>query len=287
MNQIISEYFSHSHESYSKLASKISPSREKKLELFQEKLSIKFEKTYLLEKALIHRSWYNTRTKSIELLYNQRLEFLGDSILSSVISEYVFCNYTYLDEGGLSRLKASVVSRKTLSRIATDLDIGSVIRVGKGEMQAGTPDSSSICGDALEAIIGAYYIDAGYEKCSEFIVNLFEPIINTSLQKGRSFNYKSMLQEIVQKREHEVPKYKITRTEGPSHKKEFWVTVEVKNQILAEGQGFSKKDAEIRAAKAAIRSHFNDVIGEISAPASPRTHSAENVELQPPPPALN
>lgn len=260
----INEYLEKLDVSYSKLRKKKSAAREKQLQDFQKKLGICFKNIDFLDKALTHRSWYKRTSRHVDLLYNQRLEFLGDSILDAIISEYLFCVYHFLDEGGLSKLKSSVVSRRVLSVLAYQKEIPSYIRAGKSEKKLFTGSKSSILGDTLEALIGAYLLDSGYDECSKFVLTIFVPLIEKNLKKGRAVNYKSMLQEITQKRSKTVPVYRISHTEGPSHRKQFWVQVEINQKVLAEGSGYTKKEAEVKAAKKAFETYYSDAVGEVS-----------------------
>jgi ribonuclease-3 len=258
--QLIRQYFIETRGSYDKLEKSISAKRRAKLNELEENLKINFSNIALLEKSFTHRSYLQARTRSKSVLYNQRLEFLGDAILSSVISEYLFCMYPFLSEGELSKMRAGIVSKKVLCRLAKKLALDTYTRLGKGEKREGAVRSDSILEDMLESLIGAYFLDKGYNDCSKFIIRIFAAEIDEILRTGKIINYKSLLQECIQKRYQVTPVYRVEKTEGPSHRTRFFVAVYFKDDKMGEGSGFSKKEAEIECAHDALKKHFKDVL---------------------------
>jgi len=222
----------------------IDPSRVKDLNNFQEKIGIRWKNIRLLDQALTHSSYAKSSIQPA--CDNERIEFLGDAVLELVISDYLFRKFSYLDEGGLSRMRSAVVSEESLANHARKMGLGDYILVGKDQEQIRLQDA--ILADAYEAVIGALYLDQGLKAAKKFILNFFIKEENL-LSKAKDF--KSLLQEYSQSVYKKLPRYKLVQEEGPDHKKMFKVKVEINGKTLGEGWGPSKKKAEKIAAKKA------------------------------------
>lgn len=202
---------------------------------------------HLLELALTHRS-HAYESGSAET--NERLEFLGDSVLGLIVTEELFRRFPDLDESRLSPLRSGVVNMRALADIARSLDLGSYIRLGKGEENTGGSDKNSLLSDALEAIIGAIYIECGFLKTTEIVRNLIEETLVNAVDKGAGLDGKTALQELVALLGKGVPEYQVTET-GPDHDKNFTAFAIVAGEAIAQGEGKSKREAEQVAARVA------------------------------------
>lgn len=211
----------------------------------EKALNLKFKRKELLVEALTHKSYVSSNNVR---LCNERMEFLGDSILSAVVAHYLYERYPKDDEGKLSRFKSLLVSKNTLVDWAKKIELGSYLLLSGGEELVGGRGRDSILADAYEALIGAIYLDQGFESARNFIM---KPL----MQKKRivETDYKSRLQEIIQCKHKQPPTYKLVKDFGPDHDKTFVVEVVLDKTKLGEGQGKSKKEAEQAAALAALR----------------------------------
>lgn len=208
-----------------------------------------FKSMELFEQALTHRSWVNENPSKRGT--NERLEFLGDAILEFVVSSFIYTAFPQEEEGFLTALRANIVNTKSLAALANRLSVGEYLFLSKGEEQGGGRNNPSLLADTIEAIIGALYIDQGFEPAKEFIqVNLLERI-DEFLEKPLK-DPKSRLQEFVQAKGMDAPRYKLVREEGPDHSKEFVIEVFVGEKSLGEGLGRSKSTAEQSAAEHAL-----------------------------------
>lgn len=218
---------------------------------FQKIIGVNFENIILLDKALTHSSFANQFGLKYDD-HNERLEFLGDSILSMVVSEYLYRKHKNKQEGKLTRIRAAVVCEPSLAEISRSLKVNKYIRIGKGEELSGGRDKDSLLADACEAIIAAIYLDQGIEKAREFILKYLEPKIE---KIGENYNYrdfKSRLQEYVQKSLLVPIKYLVSKEYGPPHNKTFEVEIFLDEKPSGHGVGKSKKEAEQGAAKDAL-----------------------------------
>jgi ribonuclease III len=214
-----------------------------------------------LERALTHRSY---AYENGGLPTNERLEFLGDSVLSLVVTDTLYKGHPTLPEGQLAKLRAAVVQMSTLAEVAArELNLGSFVRLGRGEEGTGGRDKPSILADTLEAVIGATYIDCGLEEASGLVHRLFDPVIQRSALLGAGLDWKTSLQELTADRGLGVPEYHV-RDSGPDHQKMFRAVVRVGARDLGEGEGRSKKAAEQLAAEAAYLSITADDTAEKS-----------------------
>jgi len=200
-----------------------------------------------LERALTHRSYAYEHGG---LPTNERLEFLGDSVLGLVVTDTLFRGYPSLPEGQLAKFRAAVVQMRALAEVARELSLGSYIRLGRGEEVTGGRNKSSILADTLEAVIGAVYIDCGLDEASALVHRLFDAVIVRSARLGAGLDWKTSLQELTAAQTLGVPDYKVEES-GPDHQKSFRAVVIVGGRELGSGEGRSKKEAEQQAAEAA------------------------------------
>jgi ribonuclease III len=216
-----------------------------KLKQLQKLIDTQFKNINLLTIALTHKS-YAAEINSKE--FNERLEFLGDSVLSSVVADYLYQKYPKQDEGKLSQLKSQIVSRLNLGRWAKDIKLGDYIYISKGEQACGGRDRDSILANAFEALIAAVYLDLGYEAAQKFILS------HLSKQKRLVVNDpKSKFQELMQSKYQRLPEYKVLEETGPDHEKMFEIGVYMDKELLGVGKGRSKKDAQQIAARNALK----------------------------------
>src|SRR6516164_990998 len=212
-----------------------------------------------LERALTHRSY---AYENGGLPTNERLEFLGDSVLGLVVTDTLFTGHPNLPEGHLAKLRAAVVQMGALAEVARELNLGAYVRLGRGEEVTGGRNKSSILADTLEAVIGAVYIDCGLAEASALVHRLFDPVIARSARLGAGLDWKTSLQELTAARLLGVPDYKVDES-GPDHQKSFRAVVIVGGRELGSGEGRSKKEAEQHAAEAA----WNTLDAEAGGPA--------------------
>jgi len=206
----------------------------------------------LLNLALCHRSYANETGAGTE--NNEKLEFLGDSVLGLVVSEHLFQELPDKNEGDLAKVKSFVVSEDSLSEIARAMKIDNFILIGKGEEFSGGRNKKALLADALEAVTGAYFIDSGFKNCRKFILSYIVDEINKVLENKHKKDYKTLLQEYVQRRFRTYPKYALVQKTGPDHDKTFWIEVKIKDKSYGRGDGKNKKVAEQKAASIAYRS---------------------------------
>ncbi len=214
-------------------------------------LEYKFKKKALYELARTHTSYANEH-RSSGLMSNQRLEFLGDSILGLIVSEYIYTNCPDLREGDLSKIRADVVCEDSLFDLAREINLGDVLKLGKGEDNEIGRNRPSTLSDAFEAMIAAVYLDSDLETVRKILLPLIEEKIKQSVKHHDSKDYKTTLQEIIQKRDKAPIQYRTVGESGPDHNKTYEVKVFINGKVMGEGSGRSKKHAEQNAAKAAI-----------------------------------
>ena len=220
------------------------------LENLEKNLGYKFKDTFLLVTAITHSSFANESKK--ELKNNERLEFLGDSVLSVIVSEYIFKNYPNLKEGKLSKLRASLVCEKTLCRFSKKLDVGSFLLLSHGERNCDGANRESILADAFEAIIAAIYLDGGLNEARNFVLRFIKKEIDNKSNFLLN-DYKTILQEIVQKNKGETINYLLIEESGPAHDKFFKMEARINSNKVGIGFGKSKKEAEQMAAREVLR----------------------------------
>ncbi|SUY47277.1 ribonuclease III [Clostridium putrefaciens] len=205
-------------------------------------------KEYLLT-AITHSSYAN-QFKNVE--YNERLEFLGDSVLQLCITEYLFNNYKQKSEGDLTKLRSLIVCENSLYEIALMWGIGRHMRMSRGEELTGGRDRVSIQADCVEAVIAAVYLDKGIDYVTDFILKNFEEIINKAINQEIVLDYKTALQEKLQKDGEIEIDYELVKYEGPPHRRKFYTKVVINNKVMGEGDGYSKKESEQSSAKEAL-----------------------------------
>lgn len=219
------------------------------LALLEERMGYKFKNIKFLETGVTHSSYAN-ESKS-RMAYNERQEFLGDAVLSIIVSDYIFENYTELPEGELTKLRASLVCEKSLCGFSNQLEMGKFLRLGKGEENTGGRERPSILADAFEAVLAAIYLDGGIEPATTFVLNF----VIESLKHVENVpfkDYKTLLQEVIQKNPEEHLGYELVGESGPDHDKRFEVNVMLNSNMIGHGVGRSKKAAEQLAAKEAL-----------------------------------
>lgn len=201
----------------------------------------------LLLQALTHRSYSFENGNSP---HNERLEFLGDSVLGLIVTEHLYMEHPDLPEGRLAKLRSAVVSARSLAEVATTLGLGEFIMLGKGEEATGGRKKASILSDTMEAVIGAVYVEFGIERAGEVVHGLFDPVMAAAADMGAGLDWKTSLQEVASERSLTVPVYQIEST-GPDHEREFTAFVRVGYETYGPGYGRSKKEAEQNAAQIA------------------------------------
>lgn len=215
----------------------------------EEKLGYKFKNINLLENALTHSSYANEVRDGTSS--NERLEFLGDSVLSIIVSEFIYKKFANQPEGELTKLRASLVCEKSLCGFSRELELGKYLRLGKGEEKGGGRNRDSILADAFEAVLAAMYLDGGFEVAKNHVLRFVkEEIEHTDDEVFK--DYKTLLQEIIQRNPEESVAYFLTGESGPDHNKLFTVEVRLNSNVIGKGEGRSKKQAEQMAAKQAL-----------------------------------
>ena len=215
------------------------------------KLGYRFKRKDILEKAFRHASYVNEREKR-DLGSNERLEFLGDAVLDLAISHILMDLFEDVDEGELSKYRASVVNEGGLCRVAKELHLGNYMFLGRGEELTQGREKPSILANTMEALLGALYLDAGFERIKEIIQRLFMPLIEKINSDGVMNDFKSILQEHTQEKYKQRPEYRLVEERGPAHDRTFRVSLRLDGRIIAGGEGKSKKEAEQKAAREAF-----------------------------------
>lgn len=226
--------------------------RKGELLLFQQGAGLEFRDLSLLDMALTHSSYANER-RDPATKDNERLEFLGDSILEAASSDYLYRRYGF-NEGDSTRIRSAVVSEDALARIALDLGIDRWIRLGRGEEATGGRHKKAILADCVEAVFAACYLDRGFEWAKCYIQKLLAPAIEAAIEGHKTKDYKTLLQEHIQKRLHQIPVYKLVNETGPAHDRRFYTTVAFAGRMFGPAEGHTKKEAELGAAELAYKS---------------------------------
>lgn len=219
-------------------------------EKLQEKIGITFNDQELLRQAFIHRSYLNEdrQTKSS----NERMEFLGDAVLSFLTSQYLYQHFPEFPEGTLTNIRSGLVKTKTLAQLGMQLGLGDYLFLSKGEEDSGGRNNQSLLADCFEALLGAIFLDQGIEIAKKYLEKYLFPEADIIVQNKLYIDFKSYLQEVVQEQTKVSPTYQVTRSEGPDHDKTFWVAAMQLDKILGEGKGKSKQEAEQQAAQDAL-----------------------------------
>ncbi len=218
----------------------------------QQSLGVSFSDLSLLEQALVHSSYIN-ENPGFALTSNERLEFLGDAVLGLVVAEKLYWDSPQFSEGEMTRLRAALVRRETLARMARAIGLGDYLSMGKGEETSGGRRKPSNLAGALEAVIAAVFLDQGLTATKELILRLFNEELERVVSRGAEVDYKSQLQELTQARQQPVPVYQLVEAVGPAHDRRFTVEVKVGDTALGRGSGKSKKMAETEAARSALQ----------------------------------
>lgn len=223
------------------------------LAALQQILGVSFKDPTLLEQALVHSSYVN-ENPGLAQTSNERLEFLGDAVLGSVVAERLYQDLPSFTEGELTKLRATLVRRDTLARVARAIELGDYLYLGKGEEASSGRHKPVNLAGALEAVIAAIYLDQGTATAKNFILRLFNTELQKVVSQGAEVDYKSQLQELIQAREQQIPAYYVIEAKGPDHDRRFTVEVRVGDTVLGRGSGRSKKEAETEAARSALKS---------------------------------
>ena len=217
----------------------------------ENRLGYSFTDGKVLLEALTHRSFYHENPGKADA-YNERLEFLGDSVLGFIIVEYLFSMDQNLTESVMAKTKSYIVKEAVLSEVASSISLGQYLRLGKGEEQTGGRTKKSLLADAFEALLGAVYVDGGYDAAKKIVLSLFSRKIHPIINSGEFHDSKTELQEKTQLLFSSIPEYRIIKQEGEEHRKVFTVEVYISGDKYGSGVGKSKKEAETRAAKEAL-----------------------------------
>ncbi|MBE6611563.1 MAG: ribonuclease III [Ruminococcaceae bacterium] len=222
--------------------------------ILEEKIGYQYKNKQLLLDALTHSSFANEmKARGEAVVFNERLEFLGDSVLSIIVSDYLYRQYPDTPEGDLTRIRASAVCEKTLGKLASSIGLGKFMRLGHGEELGHGRERVSILADAFEALLASMYLDAGSrEPVEAFLMPLVVPEIRSFVEKGKNKDYKTLLQQIVQQERGEILEYVLVGESGPDHAKIFEIEARLNSNVIGHGRGKSKREAEQLAAKEAL-----------------------------------
>lgn len=218
------------------------------METLEQRINYRFNNRSYLMEALTHSSFANERGNGIKS--NERMEFLGDSVLSLISTQFLFEHYPDMPEGDLSRLRASLVCTDSLSAFAKQIHLGDYIFLGKGETQTGGAERKSTLEDAFESLIAAIYLDSGFDSAKEFVLKFLKPAADN--HKKNLKDYKTILQEVIQQNPDQSVNYVFVGSSGPDHNKVFEAEVRLNSNVIGRGKGKSKKSAEQAAAKEAL-----------------------------------
>ncbi|HPW45568.1 MAG TPA: ribonuclease III [bacterium] len=224
----------------------------KRLKVFEKKLGYKFRHRDYLKRALTHKSYTNELRLS-PLEHNERYEYLGDAVLELGVSTLLMRRFPDHPEGELSKLRAAIVNEEQLAEISKEIGLGEFLYLGKGEDGTGGREKHSLLSDALEAVLGAVYLDRGFGKAFDLIAKLYDSVLDRAGGVGFVKDYKTRLQEVSQSRFKTVPKYRLMCTSGPDHRKIFEINLYINDEIFGVGKGHNKKSAEQEAARKALQ----------------------------------
>lgn len=222
--------------------------------VLEETIGYRFDNPAYLTVALTHSSYSNEmRSKHREYEHNERMEFLGDAVLSFIVSDYLFKKFPNLPEGDLSRIRAGTVCEKALSGFASEIGLGKYLLLGHGEDHLGGRNRPSLLADAFEAMIAALYLDGGIEVARDFLLPFLTDEIEHIVSTGNAYDYKTALQQLIQQEQGEHPVYNTVKEEGPAHRRTFEVEVCLNSNVIGRGSGSSKRQAEQNAACEALK----------------------------------
>jgi ribonuclease-3 len=224
------------------------------LTTFEQKIGYAFANPALLEQAFTHKSYQNERQLDLTSTHNERLEFLGDAVLDLALSDYLMRVFPEANEGELSKIRASLVNESILAEVAKAYDMSQRLRLGKGEILTKGAEKPRLLASCFEAVMGALYLDAGFDRVNAFVEDVFKDFVaNLDPKNGYVSDFKTRLQEVTQEKFKKTPVYCILGETGPDHDKIFKVEVQVQKDLVFEGEGKSKKQAEQAAAEKAIK----------------------------------
>jgi ribonuclease-3 len=226
-------------------------SSSRNLKIIEDLIGYTFQNNSLLLEALTHSSYSNEHPDE-DPPYNERLEFLGDAVLGLVVVEELYRGNSSMSESEMSKLKSFLVSKVVLADLSRRLELGEYILLGKGEESSGGRDKDNILADALEALLGAIFVDSNYISAREATLRLFGATIQETIEGGRSYDFKTELQEVTQNKYNALPEYRVVREEGEEHDKTFVVEVYINKKSMGMGMGKSKKEAQMSAAEKAL-----------------------------------
>lgn len=216
----------------------------------QRTISISFKDDSILEQALIHSSYVN-ENPGCKFTDNERLEFLGDALLSFIVAEELYGRFTDFGEGDLTEIRISLIRQETLSDIASQIKLGDHLLLGRGEEATGGRTKPTNIADAFESLVGAIYLDQGLDVTRRFVLAKYASQLEDARAKGIGRNYKALLQELTQARHKQLPSYQVVQSSGPDHDKSFTVEVRLGGKVLGAGSGKTKRAAEMDAARSA------------------------------------
>lgn len=216
----------------------------------QKNIGVQFTNSDLLKAAFVHRSYLNEMRMVKES--NERLEFLGDAVLSFITSNFLYTTYPDYPEGTLTNIRSSLVKTQSLADSARELKLGELLFLSRGEEDSGGRNNSSLLADTFEALLGAIFLDQGVDTAKKFLETHVFPKAGAIVKNKSYIDYKSLLQEIIQSESRISPTYRVTKSEGPDHAKTFWVEAKADTKILGVGMGKSKQEAESSAAANAL-----------------------------------
>ncbi len=216
----------------------------------QKTIGIRFTNEEILKQAFMHRSYLNEHRQVRQS--NERMEFLGDAILSFLTSKYLYLTYPTFPEGILTNIRSSLVKTASLGSIASELGFGEVLLLSRGEEESGGRKNPSLLADTFEAFLGAVFLDQGISAVEKFLETHLFPKAQSIVESKSYVDFKSLLQEIVQEKSRISPTYRVIKTEGPDHNKTFWVEATIAKQVIGRGTGKSKQQAEQNAAENAL-----------------------------------
>ncbi len=223
------------------------------IEELQQQIGITFQDQSLLKQAFVHRSYLNESKEFRES--NERLEFLGDAVLSFCTSQFLYRTYPKFPEGILTNIRSTLVKTQSLGDVATTLHLGDMLLLSRGEESSGGRQNISLLADSFEALLGALYLDQGVEAATAFLTNVLFPKTEAIIETKSYVDYKSLLQELTQGINKLSPTYKVIKSEGPDHDKVFWVEVVVGDKAIGSGHGKSKQEAEQNAAASGLEKY--------------------------------
>jgi ribonuclease III len=219
---------------------------------FEERIGVTFENKNLLKQAFVHRSYLN-ENKEFPLGHNERLEFLGDAVLELVITDYLYTKYPEKNEGDMTSLRSALVNATALHKVGADIGINDLLLLSRGESKDLGRARQYILANTMEALIGAIYLDRGYDMAKKFIYEFITPLLDKVIEDESWIDSKSLFQEKAQDHAGVTPAYQTLKETGPDHDKHFTVGVYLKNELIAQGEGDSKQEAEQAAAHNALK----------------------------------